>query len=232
MSNLTAVRFSPDIPDGTNGTLNAPIEPGGVPKPDKIYRVPAREGRAFRLSAGEVLTIINTFGSQVADFWAFNAADLGEYLSTEHVRASLKRVSPLAGDALVSNRRRPIVSLLADTSPGVHDTLIAACDVHRYHQLGHVGYHDNCTDNLRMALRAIGLTPVAIPCPLNLWMNTPVRNDGSISWLPPVSSPGDRVEIRAAMDCVIVISACPMDILPINGEGAEPKDLYCSLRTS
>ena len=38
-----------------------------------------------------------------------------------------------------------------DTSPGRHDTVIAACDVHRYASLGCTEYHDNCTDNLHAA---------------------------------------------------------------------------------
>ena len=46
-------------------------------------------------------------------------------------------------------------------------------------------------------------------------MNIPVRADGSIDWLPTVSKLGDRVTLRAEMDCVIVMSACPQDIVPM-----------------
>ena len=42
---------------------------------------------------------------------------------------ALPRRSSPAGDALVTNRRRPILTLVEDTSPGLHDTLIAACDL-------------------------------------------------------------------------------------------------------
>jgi len=110
--------------------------------------------------------------------------------------------------------------LVEDTSPGVHDTLVAACDVYRYAGLGHEGYHDNCTDNLRLALQAIGLAAAEIPCPLNLWMNTPADGAGNMRWLPSVARPGDRVVLRAELDAVVVVSACPMDLLPINGEAA------------
>jgi len=127
---------------------------------------------------------------------------------------------PRPGDALVTNRRRPLLTLLEDGSPGVHDTLIAACDVHRYRGLGHEGHHDNCTDNLRLALAALGLAPGEVPCPLNLWMNTPADARGDIRWLPPVARPGDRVVLRAEIDAVVVVSCCPMDLLPINGEEA------------
>lgn len=55
-----------------------------------------------------------------------------------------------------------------------------------------------------------------MPQPFNLWMNIPVKADYSIEWLPPVSKAGDYVEIEAVMDCVVVMSACPQDIVPIN----------------
>ena len=48
----------------------------------------------------------------------------------------------------------------------IHDTLIAACDVHRYRQLGAVGHHDNCTDNLALALDKLGLAAPRTPSPL------------------------------------------------------------------
>lgn len=212
--------FDPARPDGTNASASAVLSLGGDLTPGRVYTIPAREGRAFRLAAGQRLRVTNPFGTQVGDFWAFNAADLREHLSMEHLRPALRRVSPRPGDALVTNLRRPILTMVADSSPGVHDTLVASCDVHRYHQLGHQGYHDNCTDNLRMALAAIGLQAAEIPCPLNLWMNTPFAGDGAMSWLVPVSRPGDHVEFRAELDAVIVISCCPMDLLPINGADA------------
>ena len=73
-----------------------------------------------------------------------------------------------------------ILRVLADATPGVHDTLIAACDRYRYEQLGAETYHDNCTDNLAAALKALGLTPPETPCPLNLFQNTPVVTNGEI----------------------------------------------------
>ena len=42
----------------------------------------------------------------------------------------------------------------------MHDTLIAACDLYRYKNLGVEGYHDNCADNMRLALKAIGLRAI------------------------------------------------------------------------
>ena len=40
---------------------------------------------------------------------------------------------------------------------------------------------------------------------------------GTLSWGEPVSTPGSYVRLRAELDLVIAFSACPQDILPING---------------
>jgi uncharacterized protein YcgI (DUF1989 family) len=201
---------------GENATLHEPISADGTPEPGRTYTVPARCGRAVRVKAGQTIRVTNTHGTQVCDTWIFNAAHLNEFLSFEHTRAYIDKVIPQVGDPLVTNQRRPIAELTADTSPGVHDTLIAACDLHRYKNLGVTGYHDNCADNMRLALKAIGLRAREVPQPFNLWMNIPVKPDYSIEWLPAVSKAGDYVDIKAAMDCVFVFSACPQDIVPIN----------------
>lgn len=218
-------RFDPATPDGRNASLESAISADGTPEPGRRYTVPARCGVAVRLKPGQRLSVINTHGTQVGDFWAFNAEDLEEYLSLEHARAYLRSIFPKTGDALITNRRRPILTFEEDTSPGVHDTVIAACDAYRYRQLGCEEYHDNCTDNLRMALMAIGERAPAIPAPFNLWMNIPVAEDGSVDFLAPVSSPGDRVVFRAEMPAIAAISACPQDFVPVNGPDCTPVDL-------
>jgi uncharacterized protein YcgI (DUF1989 family) len=194
--------------------------------PDQIHTIPARKGAAARLNQGQVVTVINTHGSQVVDTWAFNAADMTEFMSMEHSRAAMLRVNPLVGDTMRSNRRRPMLTLLEDTSGGIHDTLIAACDRFRYDQLGHVGHHDSCTDNLAAALSAIGLEPPETPSPLNLFMNIPVHGDGTVSFEAPVSTPGSSVSLRAEMDLIVVFSACPQDLLPVNGAACRPTEAH------
>jgi uncharacterized protein len=57
---------------------------------------------------------------------------------------------------------------------------------------------------LHAAMDEIGLEAPETPGPLNLFMNIPLHADGVLSFDPPVSTPGS-------------FSACPQDILPING---------------
>jgi len=44
-----------------------------------------------------------------------------------------------------------------------------------------------------------------------------------------VSKPGDYVVLRAEMDAVIAFSACPQDILPINGRARRPTEAHFQL---
>lgn len=196
---------------------------------NKKYLIPARRGVAARVGEGQIVTIINTHGSQVVDTWAFSESDISEFMSMEHSRGAMLRVNPRVGDVLRSNRRRPMLSLIEDTSGGVHDTLIAACDRYRYEQLGHVGHHDNCTDNLVQALAELGLVATETPSPLNLFMNIPVGDDQTLSFEPPVSTPGSYVSLRAEMDLMIAFSACPQDLVPINGADCVPTEAHFSI---
>src|SRR3546814_4940061 len=56
------------------------------------------------------------------------------------------------GDILYSNRRRPILTLVEDSSPGIHDTIIAACDSNRYKFLG-VERSEEHTSELQSLMR-------------------------------------------------------------------------------
>ncbi|HUI16408.1 MAG TPA: urea carboxylase-associated family protein [Alphaproteobacteria bacterium] len=186
--------------------------------------IPARKGKAAILRRGERVRVINIHGSQVVDTWAFSLRDPREFMSMEHTRTHLLRLFPKSGDSFVTNRRRPILTLVEDTSPGIHDTVLAACDRYRYEQLGCKGHHDSCTDNLAASLAELGMTPPETPSPLNLFMNIPVGSDGGLSFEPALSKPGDYVTLRAEMDCVVAFSACPQDIVPINGAACTPMD--------
>jgi uncharacterized protein YcgI (DUF1989 family) len=191
-----------------------------------VSTIPARSGAAAHVKAGQTIKIINTHGDQVVDTWAFSTANLKEFMSMEHTRPHILRITPKVGDSMLTNQRRPILTILEDTSGGVHDTVIAACDKYRYKFLGVEQYHDNCTDNLYAGMKELGLEPPEVPSPLNLFMNIPVKEDHSLSFDPPVSSPGSYVVFEAEMDLVIAFSACPQDILPINGVGHLPTEAH------
>jgi uncharacterized protein YcgI (DUF1989 family) len=184
--------------------------------------IPARHGRAVQLSAGQTLRVINTHGNQVLDTWAFNADDIDEHMSMAHTRSRNSRIFVARGDALFTQHRRPILTIAEDTSPGTHDILLCACNLWIYRELGVPDYHRNCADNLHEALAALSVQIGFTPSPLNLFMNVPVTADGRLDRVPPASRPGDYVDLRAELDAVVAISACPQDITAVNA--GQPRD--------
>lgn len=180
--------------------------------------LPARQGTAVVLAAGERLEIINREGGQVVDWWALAHPRDGEdeYASMEHTRAALRRLVPRVGDAIYSTRRRPLLTLVADSSPGVHDTLIAACDPERYRLLGGAPDHPSCAQNFAAAIAEHGRSLPRAPAPLNLFMAIPWSADGELAFEPSPAQAGDSVTFAAEIDVLVVLSACPMDLNPIN----------------
>jgi hypothetical protein len=75
-------------------------------------------------------------------------------------------------------------------------------------------------------MESLGLQAPEVPSPLNLFMNITVKEDHSLSFDPPVSTPGSYVLFKAEMDLVIAFSCCPQDILPINGVGHLPTEAH------
>jgi len=190
-----------------------------------IEKVGAGHGRAMRLAPGELLRITTVEGGQVADFWAFAADDPDEYLSMDHTRSVNSNIFVCVGSRLVSNRRRQLLSLVEDTASCRHDTLLCPCTGEIYRELGVTAPHRSCTANLHEALAEIGLSVPLTPASLNLFMNVPVAADGSVDRVPPPTGPGDSVLLRAETALVVVVSACPQDVTPINGARCVPTDL-------
>jgi len=129
----------------------------------QLKTIPARHGIAVPLHSGQTIKIINTYGTQVVDTWAFtlssfppSSSTIVTQMSMQHTRASLCRVIPKVGDGLYDNERRKMLTIVEDTTDGVHDTLIAACDKERYLELGGGEGHRHCAGNLVEGLSALG----------------------------------------------------------------------------
>ena len=112
------------------------------------------------------------------------------------------------------------MTVVEDTSPGIHDTFMAACDKKRYELLGVDNYHRNCSDNLIEALEDKNVfLERTILASFNIFMNIEVQSDKiTLKTLPTLSKPGDYIILRAEMDCYVVFSSCPQDIVKIQGQ--------------
>jgi uncharacterized protein YcgI (DUF1989 family) len=101
---------------------------------------------------------------------------------------------------------------------------LCPCNAAIYREHGVKGYHRSCADNLHEALGEIAADVPFTPAALNLFMSVHVHDDGKIERLLPASKPGAHVLLRAEMDAILVFSACPQDVTPINGPDRTPRD--------
>lgn len=158
---------------------------------------------------------MDVHGGQVGDLFILADDGSGEAVSVGHTRVANGRMFPGAGQYFMSERRRPLASVVSDDRDGDHDTLCPACDRERYRSLGVTGAHANCADNFAGAVADMGLSVTSIPQPVNVFMSVRVVS-GALEYLPALSQPGDRLVLRAEVPVVVVVSSCPQDLTPIS----------------
>jgi hypothetical protein len=56
-------------------------------------------------------------------------------------------------------------------------------------------------------------------------MNFPIEGN-RLMLGTPLSKPGDYVLLRALMNVIVIMSACPMDVVPINGPDCTPRAVH------
>lgn len=171
--------------------------------------IPERSGTAFKLSAGDLLTVIDPRGEQVADLLAFDAADTGEVISAGRTFDYAERIYLTTGDKLYSNRSNVLLEIVEDTV-GRHDFLLTPCSYQTFdHFYPKLPRHRGCFGNLAAALEPYGIVPDAIPSAFNCFMNVPVDGEtGRLRVLPPISKAGDRIVFRATRDLIVGLTAC------------------------
>lgn len=171
---------------------------------------------AFEVKKGSKFRITDVEGGQVADFVAFNIADLKEKSSPGHTRISNRSLRLKSGDSIRSNLRNEMLRILEDNA-GHHDILIVACDEQRYLVDYGVANHRSCVTNFEKVLGKYGIDRWVLPDPVNFFQNTKIGDEGEIIQLPSTNSKGSFVKMEALMDLVCAVSACPMDLNPIGG---------------
>jgi uncharacterized protein YcgI (DUF1989 family) len=174
--------------------------------------VPPREGRAVKVLRSQTIRITTPKGAQAEDFFAYNAENVGEWLSANHTWVTTFCVRPRAGDEFLSRFRRPMLRFAEDGAKGVHDMMIAACDQFRYEFFGHKGPHASCSENLCVAMRRLGHQIDVIPQPINFFTHTKVEADGRFVSPPNPVGAGAFVVLEALIDLICVVSSCPFDL--------------------
>ena len=146
----------------------------------RVVEIPARHGAALEVPRGLVLRVIDVEGQQVGDFVCFNRDDLVERYSPQNTVLFNRTIYPGVGAALVSDRGRPMMRLVADTV-GVHDLICGSCSEEYYrNRLDYTGPHRSCRSNLAEALAPWGVELQDVPFSFNFFMQWPVQPDGSV----------------------------------------------------
>lgn len=175
-------------------------------------RLAPQTGTAIEVRQGDVLTIIDPTGEQVSDLISFSSADRAEWLSSGRTIDYANTIYVTTGHTLYSNRSRPMWTIVEDTV-GRHDFLLTPCSPETFQIIyKRRGHHPSCFENLSRALAPFGIEPDAIPTTLNVFMNVEVAPGGGLSILPPRSTAGDYVRLRAEMDMVVGITACSAEL--------------------
>ena len=128
---------------------------------------------------------------------------------------------------LYSNLGNPLLTIVADTC-GRHDTLGGACaqesnTVLRAGQAPHA--QPAATTLLRACLHDGRLDKRDIGANINFFMNVPVTPEGGLTFEDGLSGPGKYVELKAAMDVIVLISNCPQLNNPCNGWNPTPAEV-------
>jgi uncharacterized protein len=175
-------------------------------------RIPPQSGTAFTLSAGDVLRIIDPRGEQVSDLIAFASPDTREVLSSGRSFDYNDTIYLTTGHVLYSSRSRPMFTILEDRV-GKHDFLYTPCSRETFSIIyRHEGHHPSCLENLATSLAPFGIEEDSIPTTFNVFMNVDVLDGGKLRIGPPLSRPGDFLDLRAEMDLIVGVTACSAEM--------------------
>ncbi len=181
------------------------------------------------LRRAQCLRIVDLEGNQAADTLFFNAADIADRYSAVDTIREQGNVYLSCGSKLLSTSGKVLAEIVADTV-GRHDTLGGACasesNTVRY-DLEKRTMH-SCRDSYLLALAqhdSLGLSKRDLTHNINFFMNVPVTSDGGLTFADGMSGPGQYVELRAAMDIIVLISNCPQLNNPCNAYNPTPLEV-------
>jgi uncharacterized protein len=168
-----------------------------------------RSGVAFTMNRGDLLTVIDPLGEQVADLVAYSQSDHREVISSGRTLDYASRLFLTKGDPLYSNRSNIMLTIVED-DVGRHDFLLTPCSKDTFRIIyGDEHPHQGCFGNLAQALKPLGIEPDDIPVAFNCFMHVSIDGkSGEISVQPPLSRAGERIVFRAEMDLIIGLTAC------------------------
>jgi uncharacterized protein YcgI (DUF1989 family) len=183
--------------------------------------IEARTAVALPMGKGQILRVVDLEGQQAADIVAYNRHSTVEGLSTEVTVQILRTSNPQAGQTIYSIEWNPMLTIIAD-SVGTNYLPGEICsdeaNFFRYGVRGSV----NCRDNLAVAVAPWGVSKAQVHGAFAAFLNMGYLPDGRTVIQEPISKPGDYLDLRAEMDVVIAISACPQILNACNAYNPTP----------
>lgn len=194
----------------------------------KIFEqvITPKSGLALVVKRGQHLRVIDLEGKQVCDMAVFNAANPREKLSTSYSRTRQRPRTPdqyvscdklMEGDALLSTICHPMMTIVKETPEpkGIHECHNRMCNS-LFYELHGLSPRDGCLEILSKTLASYGILPEDMPDTFDIFMNM-YHDCTQQRWVikEPVSRPGDYIEFRAEMDCLVGLSNCPEDTLTL-----------------
>jgi len=199
------------------------------------YTVPANTGWAAELKKGQVIRIS---GTTTVDFVAFSLQNLRERFDQARTKVYNMKLFISTGDKLMSKSNQHLMTIAEDTyRDGTHDLQKGMCSRKKmemtYRGSTYGGsrwekYEDipprGCFENLSEAMKPYGVTPEDLPNPLNIFQTMKIDgNTGKMEYTYVKPRPGTYVDLRAEMDLLIAVSACP------EGGKAKGKTLHITI---
>ena len=192
--------------------------------------IPARTGGAWVVKAGQRIRVIDVEGAAICDFVCFNANNLRERFSQARTKADQGRFAIGKGHHLYS-RDNNVLLTIVDESYGHHDLQWGMCSAwvyenlkRKYHGMtdayqvgGPLGVPSfGCYEVLQQALKPWSIAPEDIPEPFNIFQTMKLDPaELTIAIGPGGSKPGDYVEMKAGIDVLCAVSACPFAGKPL-----------------
>ncbi len=174
--------------------------------------VAAGESWIHEIKAGQIFRIVATGGSQAVDTLFYSAWDTSERYSAQDTILAQRNIYLKAGSRLMSNLGRPMLTIVGD-SFGYHDTLTGACAAQSNQVRYDLGkrYMHNCRDNFLAAIASwrTSIDKRDLSPNVNFFLHAPVTQEGELTFSENVAEPGKYVEMRADMDVIALVSACP-----------------------
>lgn len=190
-------------------------------------------GKAFEVRKGQVLRVI---GESTADFVVFNLRNVRERFDQARTKVDQGKIYVSTGDVLISKFNNVMMTIVKDAYRGTHDMEKGMCSTSFYEKWGDKIFEiygatwkklgrkrgaapdHGCWENLSDALKPWQIAPEDVPSPLNIFQTMVINaKTGAMRYSMTRPKPGTHIDLRAEMDCLVGISACP--------EGGRGKDL-------